>query len=141
MSDFGHPGQYLPHRPPMLMLSGILGRQEQSIHCTSIIDPLNPLLAGGRFPAIGGLELIAQAAGVLLGLQTGGNSARPGVIVQVKCFTVEQADIRAGSELHIHTRLQAGGADAALVEGEVLFADRQFFSGVVMLALLPDGGA
>lgn len=136
-SGIDEPGRYLPHRPPMLMISGVLARREQSIHCVSIIEPRNPLLVDGRFPALGGLELVAQAAGVLLGLQHGGQSARPGVIVQVKQFTLEPADIPAGSELQVHARVQAGGPDAARVEGEVLFADRQVFSGVLMLALLP----
>lgn len=138
MSDAGEPGRYLPHRPPMLMVSGVLARHEQSIECVSIIGPRNPLLVGGRFPPIGGLELVAQAAGVLLGFRRAGQPVRPGVIVQVKRFSLDPAEIAVGSELHIHVRVQAGGPDAALVEGEAVFADRQFFSAMLMLALLPD---
>jgi predicted hotdog family 3-hydroxylacyl-ACP dehydratase len=141
MSDFGHPGDYLPHRPPMLMLSRVLGRREQAIHCASIIDPRNPLLEDGRFPVIGGLELVAQAAGVLLGLQNTGPPGKPGVIVQVKRFSTEAADIPVGSELQVHARIQAGGPDAALVEGEVLFADTRIFTAVLMLAVPPGGAA
>lgn len=136
MRDCSQPGHYLLHQPPMLMLSSILDRHEQSICCTSIIDSRNPLLMDGLFPAIGGLELIAQASGVLLGLHNTGHPVKPGVIAQIKRFTLEPADIPVGSEVYVHARLQAGGADAALVEGEVLFAARQFFSAVLMLALL-----
>ncbi len=139
MTDCDAPGRYLPHKPPMRMVSRIVSRAERSIHCTGIIDARNPLVTDGRFPAIGGLELVAQAAGVLLGLASAGAPARPGVIVQVKRFSIEPAEVPVGAELHIHARLQAGGADAALVEGEVFLDDRPFFSALVMLALLPGG--
>jgi predicted hotdog family 3-hydroxylacyl-ACP dehydratase len=133
-SDFEH---LLPHRPPMLMLTAILMQDTGSVHCTSVIDAHNPLLQNGLFPATGGVELLAQAAGILFGACAHGNAARPGAIVQVKSFRVEQARIPVGAELHIHARYQAGTADAALFEGEVNFGEQCVFTGTLMVVLLP----
>ena len=127
----------LPHRPPMLMLTAMLAQDTDRVHCTSVIDSGNPLLRDGQFPAIGGLELLAQAAGALLGRRTSGNAVRPGAIVQVKSFRVEPASFPVGAELHIHVRYQAGSADAALFEGEVTFHEQCVFAATLMIALLP----
>ena len=80
--------QLLPHRPPMLMLTATLAQDSDSVHCTSVIAAHNPLLRDGLFPATGGVELLAQAAGTLLGSRAPGNATRPGAIVQVKSFRV-----------------------------------------------------
>lgn len=127
----------LPHRPPMLMLTAILAQDKDSVYCTSVIGADNPLLRNGLFPVTGGIELLAQAAGTLLGARASGDPARPGAIVQVKSFRVEQADIPVDAELHIHARYQAGTAEAALFEGEVTLGERCFFSGSLMIALGP----
>jgi len=133
-SDFE---RLLPHRPPMLMLTTLLAQDTDSVRCTSVIDANNPLLRDGLFPVTGGVELLAQAAGTLLGARTSDKTARPGVIVQVKSFQVEQLDIPVGAELHIHARYQAGTAEAAFFEGEVTFGEQRFFTGTLMIALLP----
>jgi predicted hotdog family 3-hydroxylacyl-ACP dehydratase len=83
------------------------------------------------------VELLAQAAGTLLGVRAPDNAARPGAIVQVKSFRVEQIDIPVGAELHIHAHYQAGTAEAALFEGEVTYDEQCFFTGTLMIALLP----
>ena len=134
-SDFE---RLLPHRSPMLMLTTLLAQDTDSVHCTSVIDAYNPLLRDGLFPATGGVELLAQAAGTLLGARTSDKTARPGAIVQVKSFQVEQLNIPVGAELHIHARYQAGTAEAALFEGEVTFGEQCFFTGTLMIALLPE---
>jgi predicted hotdog family 3-hydroxylacyl-ACP dehydratase len=121
----------------MLMLTAILAQDTDAVHCTSVIAAHNPLLRDGLFPATGGVELLAQAAGTLLGARAPGNAARQGAIVQVKSFRVEQLDIPVGAELHIHARYQAGTAEAAIFEGEVTFDGQCFFTGTLMIALLP----
>ena len=129
--------QLLPHRPPMLMLTRMLDQESDSVHCTSVIAATNPLLRDGLFPVTGGVELLAQAAGTLLGTRTPGKTARPGAIVQVKSFRVVPLDIPVGAQLHIHARYQAGSAEAALFEGEASFNEQCFFTGTLMIALLP----
>jgi predicted hotdog family 3-hydroxylacyl-ACP dehydratase len=122
----------------MLMLTAIRAQDKDDVHCTSVIDAFNPLLREGLFPATGGVELLAQAAGTLFGIRAPDNTARPGAIVQVKSFRVEQVDIPVGAELHIHAHYQAGTAEAALFEGEVKFGEQCFFTGTLMIALLPE---
>jgi len=130
--------QQLPHRPPMLMLSHMLQQEAEHVHCNSIINEHNPLLNKGLFPVMGGVELLAQAAGTLLGLRSPSLAARAGAIVQIKSFQVEQADIPIGSELHIHARFQSGTEEAAFFEGEVLFFKQRFFTARLMIALLAE---
>jgi predicted hotdog family 3-hydroxylacyl-ACP dehydratase len=62
-----HFEQLLPHRPPMLMLTTMLEQDADSVHCSSVIAATNPLLSDGLFPVMGGVELLAQAAGTLFG--------------------------------------------------------------------------
>jgi predicted hotdog family 3-hydroxylacyl-ACP dehydratase len=128
----------LPHRVPMLMLSSILQQDKRSIHCSSIIDTQNPLLVDSHFPPIGGLELIAQASGVMLGENKTGQKTSVGVIARIKSLQIYEIAIPAGAELHIHARLMAGNLDAAMVEGHVMFNEFTFCSGTIMLATLPD---
>ena len=130
--------QLLPHRPPMLMLTAMLEQDADRVHCSSVIAATNPLLSDGLFPVAGGVELLAQAAGILFGARAPGNATRPGAIVQVKSFQVTPLDIPVGAELHIHARYQAGTVEAALFEGEVMFGEHRFFTGTLMIALLPE---
>jgi len=129
--------QLLPHRPPMLMLTAVLSQGADDIHCSSVIDVHNPLLSDGLFPPTAGVEPLAQAAGTLLGARSPGNALCAGAIVQIKSFHVEQLCIPVGAELHIHARYQAGSDEAALFEGEVTYNAQCFFSGTLMIALLP----
>jgi len=137
MSTAANFEQLLPHRPPMLMLSTLLKLDAEQIHCSSIIAADNPLLQDGRFPASGGLELLAQAAGALFGSRSPDNAARPGAIVQVKTFSAEPVSVAVGSELHIHAHHRGGNTDAALFDGDVSHAGQCLFSGALMIAILP----
>ncbi len=128
----------LPHQPPMLMLTRLMTQDTDNIHCSSVIDEHNPLLRDGLFPCTGGLELLAQAAGLLFAAHSSGNAVRPGAIVQVKSFRIKPAVIPVGAELHIHAHYRAGNADAALFEGEVTFNEQHIFTGSLMIALLPE---
>ena len=64
----------------MLMLTTLLAQDTDSVRCTSVIDANNPLLRDGLFPVTGGVELLAQAAGTLLGARTSDKTARSGAI-------------------------------------------------------------
>ncbi|MEE9492707.1 MAG: hypothetical protein V3W04_04945 [Gammaproteobacteria bacterium] len=128
----------LPHRAPMLMLSKILLQDKRSIHCSSIIETQNPLLVDGYFPPLGGLELLAQASGVMLGESKTNQETSVGVIARIKSLQILEMAIPVGAELHIHAKLMAGNLDAAMIEGHVLFNERTFCSGTMMLATLSD---
>ena len=140
-SDFS---AQLPHRPPMLMLTELVQQQGDDIHCRCVISADNPMLEDGRFPAAAGIELLAQAAGLLLGRQAGdgsgnksGQPPRPGAIVQIKRFTAQPLTLPVGSELQIHAHFEAGSTDAAMFSGEVLLGAEPIFSATLMIALLP----
>lgn len=126
----------LPHRPPMLMLTRLLAQEVNYAHCISVIDATNPLVQDGIFPSAGGIELVAQTAGVLIGSRLPGSPTRQGVIVQIKTFQIEPVCIPVGAELDIHARYVAGSPDAAIFEGEVVFGERCFFTGRLMIAFL-----
>jgi len=131
----------LPHRPPMLMLTTLLAQEQDEIHCSSVIAAHNPLLQDGLFPATGGLELLAQAAGALLGARAPGNRVRAGAIVQVKSFHVEPLRLPVGTELLVQARYLAGSVDAALFAGEVSVGEQYLCSGTLMIALFPEDTA
>lgn len=126
----------LPHGRPMLMLSDVLQQDEHTIHCTSIIEVNNPLLIDGHFPVLGGLELLAQASGVMLGLLKSGQKPGPGVIARIRALQITETTIPVGSKLHIHARFTAGNRNAALVEGRIQFNQQTFCHGSLMLATL-----
>ena len=127
----------LPHQPPMRMLGHLLALDADRIHCNAIIAADNPLLRDGRFPAIGGLELLAQAAGALFGSRSAEKAAQPGAIVRVKRFSLQPISVAVGTELHIHASFRGASADAALFDGQVLLAEQCLFSGSLMIAILP----
>lgn len=128
----------LPHRTPMLMLSSVVQQDEHSIHCTSIVKTQNPLLIDNHFPALAGLELLAQASGVMLSSGEAGHQPRPGVIARIRSLQLHETVIPVGAELHIHASFSAGNLQAALVKGHVLFNEQTFCRGSMMLATLTD---
>jgi len=132
----------LPHRAPMLMLTRVLSSDNDRTHCLSIIQANNPLLRADLFPVSGGIELLAQAGGTLLGGRLQNTAGQPGgAIVQIKTFQLAALRIPVGAEIHIHARYLAGTADAALFEGEASYHAQQFFHGTLMLAALPPAPA
>jgi len=59
----------LPHRGAMLLVESVLEVDAQSIECRGRILAAHPTVAAGRAPAILGLEMGAQAAGLHAALQ------------------------------------------------------------------------
>ncbi|MEE9342041.1 MAG: hypothetical protein V3V12_00230 [Gammaproteobacteria bacterium] len=128
----------LPHRQSMLMLTSVAQQAEKSIHCTSIIKPQNPLLIDNHFPILGGLELLAQASGIMLAKQETSQRPKVGVIARIKSLQLTETIIPIAAEIHIHARFLGGNRDAAIIEGDVLMENKIFCSGTLMLATLPD---
>ncbi len=122
----------------MRMLSSIVSQNDREIHCTCEIMANNPLLENQCFPVTGGVELLAQASGVLLGLKNAEAEVRPGAVVQIKKFSLWDAQIPVGSILHIYSNFQAGSLEAAMFTGKVFFDEQLFFSGSLMIATFKD---
>ncbi|HIG43085.1 MAG TPA: hypothetical protein EYQ14_21465 [Gammaproteobacteria bacterium] len=129
----------LPHRPPMLMLTSILSLSVDSIHCKSVLSVENPLLRDDLFPVIGGVELLAQTGGAFLAIHNESMNVNIGVVVKIKTFQVHPSRIPVGSEITTRAHYQAGNGEAAMFVGEAVFNERTFFSGSLMIALLPEG--
>lgn len=138
---------WLPHTPPMLMLSEISGYTDETMDGLSRIRTDNPLLEGERFPCLGGIELFAQLAGVLFGIRNAQhrpssfsgstviNNPPRGAVVQVKSFELGDVDIQIGAELKIHANFLGGSEQAAKISGTVYFGEQRVFEGTLMIAL------
>ncbi len=77
----------IPHAGAMCLLDGVVRWDPAQIRCVSQThrDPANPLCAGGRLPAICGIEYAAQAMAVHGGLAgAAGNKPRAGYLVSVR---------------------------------------------------------
>ncbi len=122
----------LPHAPPMLMISELLSYQNDRIECRCEIRRDNPLLVDGSFPAHGGLELVAQASGLLLGLRQQGEKSG-GAIVQVRSFSVAATGTPEGSQVTVTSSYLSGNAHAAIFDGQASLDGKAFFSTSLML--------
>ena len=128
--------RYLPHRRPMRMVSEVLDYADQQLRCRCRIEADNPLLEDGSFPARGGLELLAQTSGLLLGLTQQDAEQRVAGIVQVKSFRLQAVHVPVSADCIVQARLLAGNLDAAQFEGEAYYNEQEFFAGTLMLAQL-----
>lgn len=129
--------RYLPHRRPMRMVSEVLDCDAQQIRCRCHIASNNPLLESDSFPVRGGLELLAQSSGLLLGLAQQDREQRVAGIVQVKSFRLHAVHIPVAADCIVQARLLGGGPGAAQFEGEAYYNEQEFFAGTLMLAQLP----
>lgn len=134
-----YPKNCLPHTGPMLMLSEVVSHTAQAIACSAKIQPDNPLLQAGEFPAIGGVELFAQAAGVLFGIRNGSAEASPkaksGAVIQLKSFTIGPTQVPVGETVDINADYIGGNDQAAMMQGTVKFKGLTLFKGSLMIAL------
>jgi len=136
------PQALLPHRPPMLMISEVVYCDQDRAHCRALIQPDNPLLFDSLFPGVGGIELLAQASGILLAIRLGGEGAgRPGVIAQIKSFETSTGSVPVGAGLDIHTNFRGGNEMVAMFDGQVMWQQEPLFEGSLMITLLPEAQA
>jgi predicted hotdog family 3-hydroxylacyl-ACP dehydratase len=141
MNDLEHyePWQLLPHRAPMLMIGQVLACSAEQVRCTARIEADNPLLVDQLFPAFGGIELLAQASGILLAKREAMmGQVRPGAIAQIKRFSAGEQDIPVGSLLEIEANYSGGNATVGLFSGRVMFDRQPVLTGSLMIAMLPE---
>lgn len=133
------PEHALPHRGAMRLIDRLLEADDTHIRCAARIRADNPLLVAGRLPAHAGIELLAQACGLLLGARGGHDDPPPaGAIAQVKSFRVRGPDLAVGAGLEIRARFEGGSDQAALFTGEVRHHDRTVLEASLMIARLGD---
>ena len=125
----------------MLMIARVLECDREQVRCTSCIEADNPLLVNGLFPSYGTIELLAQAAGILLGVREGlEGHTRPGAIAQIKRFSTTGQDISVGSQLEIEANYSGGNATVAMFTGRVILEHQSLLNASLMIALLPEVG-
>ncbi|MDX8378025.1 MAG: hypothetical protein R8L53_08400 [Mariprofundales bacterium] len=129
----------LPHRTPMLMISDIVTKGDTKIHCRACIKKDNPFLNEGILPSFICLELVAQAAGIFLGIDAleHSNIKLPdsGAIVSVRDMNIHAQAIRLGMVLDVTANFLGGNQQAAMFSGQVLFDNCLLFEIKVTIAL------
>jgi predicted hotdog family 3-hydroxylacyl-ACP dehydratase len=128
----------LPHRRPILMVDQVVEHSDRRLITTTRIDKENPLIEGDRLPGHAGLELIAQASGLLLGLTCEGE-ARPGAIVAIRGMQVSKPWLELSAQITIETEILGGGEDAAMFHGKVLLNGDTAVEATITVSSFPQG--
>ncbi len=112
---------YLPHRPPMLLIDRIDDATSQGADCTATIKPDCPFLQNGHVHPSAMIEFVAQTCAIAAGVedQLSGAPPRLGFIVGCRevLFAVDQFSV--GDELTIVVRKLIGGDQLAAFSGTV----------------------
>jgi predicted hotdog family 3-hydroxylacyl-ACP dehydratase len=133
----------IPHAGAMCLLDGVVEWNENRIRCVSRshLDTANPLRAGGRLPAVCGIEYAAQAMAVHGGL-AGGTRARPrtGYLASVRDMACrrERLDDLEG-DLVIEAERVMGDEDRVIYEFRLSVGGAEVLSGRAAVVL--DAGA
>jgi predicted hotdog family 3-hydroxylacyl-ACP dehydratase len=114
----------LPHAPPALLLRGVLAASPEEIVCTAEVGAAHPLVRGGRFPALLGVEAGAQAAAALEALAAmaataAGGAQRPpriGYLVGVRAAAFTAGTLAAGRPFRVTARPQGSAPPLAVYE-------------------------
>ena len=109
----------LPHRPPALLVDGILGRSDRTIYCSGMISSDHPSVFGGHAPVTMAVELAAQASGLLMSppetfVNGCGSSTRGGYLVSLKGVDFQVGSIPADQPLQVRVELQASFGNVAM---------------------------
>lgn len=129
----------IPHAGAMCLLDGVVSWDENRIRCVSRshLDTGNPLRAGGRLPAVCGIEYAAQAMAVHGGL-AGGARARPraGYLASVRnmvCRRERLDDLEA--DLVVEAERVMGDEDRVIYEFRLWVGDAEVLSGRAAVVL------
>jgi len=129
----------LPHRPPLLMISGVATHDAHGLTATGRVDRDNPLLQDGALPGHAGLELIAQASGVWLGLSRKGE-AGPGAIVTVRDMRVHLPWLDSQEKITVESAFLGGDERAAMFRGTVFVKGDVAVEATIMVGTFAAGG-
>lgn len=135
------PAALLPHRRPMLMVSGIDTCDAQRLTARAEVREDNPLLQDGLLPGFAALEMLAQACGLFLGMtQEQQRSQGPGAIVSVRDMRVHVAALALGAQLTVETECLGGSGDAAMFRGKVREGENVVLEATLTVSRFPEGG-
>ncbi|MDR2014999.1 MAG: hypothetical protein LBP99_05175 [Azoarcus sp.] len=110
---------YLPHRPPMLLLDRVIEAAESHIVCEATLQVDSPFCDGAAVPGWVGVEYMAQAVGVLAGWRALARQLpiRLGFLVGTRHYRSHVPQFRVSEVLRVT-------ADAELMPDEGLVAMR-----------------
>jgi predicted hotdog family 3-hydroxylacyl-ACP dehydratase len=128
----------IPHTGTMCLLDHVEHWDEKGIRCASRThrDAENPLRAGGRLPAVCGIEYAAQAMAVHGGLMRGGARPRAGYLASVRdvACSRERLDDLEG-ELVVEAERVMGDEDRVIYQFRVLAGGAEVLSGRAAVVL------
>ena len=133
----------IPHAGAMCLLDGVVDWDENRIRCVSRshLDTGNPLRAGGRLPAVCGIEYAAQAMAIHGGL-AGATRARPraGYLASVRDMVCrrERLDDLEG-DLVVEAARLMGDEDRVIYEFRLWVGDSEVMSGRAAVVLDASG--
>ena len=101
----------IPHRGPALMLRHVLELDDDSLECVAAIPAESGFVAGGEAPSLVGIDVLAQAAGVLeafRGRHDREGGPRVGYLVGVREARFDRAVLPAEKPLLARVRRVSG---------------------------------
>ncbi len=118
---FGPVTDYLPHRPPMLLIDEIVEVTEQRAVCRATIHPDCVFAIDGLVHPSAMIEFVAQACAIHLGVRSaqGGEPPRLGFIVSCREVSFGVDHLAAGDELTIVAERVFGRTQVAAFTGTV----------------------
>jgi predicted hotdog family 3-hydroxylacyl-ACP dehydratase len=100
---FGPVADYLPHRPPMLLIDDILDVTGDRIVCRTTIHPDCVFAIDGRVHASAMIEFVAQACAIFVGVRSArdGDPPRLGLLLGCREITFAVNSFAVGDRLTI----------------------------------------
>lgn len=112
---------YVPHRPPMLLLDELVTEREDQVVCRATVAEAWPFCEAGEVNPLVMIELVAQACAVYVGVRARREGNPPQVGMLVGCREAELLAPRlvVGDELTITARPLFGQVQVTAFEGTV----------------------
>lgn len=121
MSQFGPIADYLPHRPPMLLIDEIVESERDRIVCRTTLHPDCVFALDGKVHPTAMIEFVAQAAAICVGVQAerDGDPPRLGLIIGCREITFAVDSFAVGDLLEIVATRVVGQAQFGAFTGTV----------------------
>lgn len=121
MSTFGPVADYLPHRPPMLLIDRIDEVTDHAVVCRATINPTCVFARDGVVHPSAMIELVAQACAIFIGVTSArdGGPRRPGFIASCREVSFAVDSFAIGDELTIVASKVVGQERLAAFTGSV----------------------
>ncbi|MDR2207510.1 MAG: hypothetical protein LBE22_00825 [Azoarcus sp.] len=104
---------YLPHRPPMLLLDRVVDVTESHVVCEVAIQVDSPFCSGAAVPGWVGVEYMAQTIGVLVGWRARKEQqpVKIGFLVGTRHYRSHVPQFRVGDVLRVTADAEQMGND------------------------------